>query len=158
MFLFALAQLLESYSVERARRAIRSLMAIAPREATVVRDGVEVRLPIGKVKVGDTVRVRPGEQIAIDGGIERGETEVDQAPITGESMPVFKTAGDQVFAGTINGTGAIDVRVTRAGQTRRSPASSTSSSRRSRSARPRRPSSIASRASTRPSSSRPRWW
>jgi Cd2+/Zn2+-exporting ATPase len=116
VFLFALAQLLETYSVERARRAIRSLMSISPREATVLRDGIEVRLPIAKVKVGDTVLVRPGEQIAIDGEVLRGETEVDQAPVTGESLPVVKGEGDEVFAGTVNGTGAVDVRVTRAGR------------------------------------------
>jgi Cd2+/Zn2+-exporting ATPase len=113
VFLFALAQLLESYSVERARRAIRALMSIAPKEAIVLRDGVEVRLPIAKVTVGDLVLVRPGEQIAIDGEVVRGETEVDQAPVTGESVPVCKAPGDEVFAGTINGTGALEVAVTR---------------------------------------------
>jgi Cd2+/Zn2+-exporting ATPase len=116
VFLFALAQWLEGYSVERARRAIRSLMASAPREAVVVREGVEIRLPIARVRVGDTVRVRPGETIALDGEVTDGVTEVDQAPVTGESTPVSKDPGDVVYAGTINGTGAIDLRVTRAGQ------------------------------------------
>jgi Cd2+/Zn2+-exporting ATPase len=115
VFLFALAQLLEAYSVERARRAIRSLMSFAPREATVLKDGIEVRLPIARVKAGDLVLVRPGEQIAIDGQVERGDTDVDEAPVTGESTPVDKGPGDAVFAGTVNGVGAIDVRVTRAG-------------------------------------------
>jgi Cd2+/Zn2+-exporting ATPase len=90
-------------------------MAVAPREATVLRDGVEVRLPIAKVRVGDLVSVRPGEQVPVDGRVERGATEVDQAPVTGESVPVDKSEGDDVFAGTVNGTGAVEVRATSAG-------------------------------------------
>ncbi len=115
VFLFAAAQWLEQYSVERARRAIRSLMAMAPREAVVLRDGVEVRVPVAKVKVGDTVLVRPGETIALDGDILRGRTEVDQSAVTGESTPVARDPGERVFAGSVNGTGAIEVSVTRPG-------------------------------------------
>jgi Cd2+/Zn2+-exporting ATPase len=115
VFLFALAQQLERYSLDRARRAIGALMAVAPREATVLRDGIEVRVPVAAVKADDLVAVRPGEQIAVDGRVARGVTEVDQAPVTGEPLPVDKGEGDEVFAGTINGTGAIEVRATRPG-------------------------------------------
>ena len=79
----------------------------------MLRDGVEIRLPIARVKVGDLVVVRPGEHVAIDGEVVRGETEVDQAPVTGESIPVYKAPGSEVFAGTVNGTGAVEIRVTR---------------------------------------------
>mgnify|MGYP001486978780 FL=1 len=115
VFLFAAAQWLETYSIARARTAIASLMALAPREAVVVREGIEVRLPVAKVRVGDLVVVRPGEVIALDGEIVRGRTEVDQSAVTGESVPVPRDAGESVFAGTVNGTGAIEVRVSRAG-------------------------------------------
>lgn len=116
VFLFALAQWLEGYSVGRARRAIKSLMALAPREAVVVRDGIEITMPIARVKVGDTIVVRPGEIVALDGLVSAGRTEVDQSPVTGESTPVSKDPGDEVFAGSVNGTGAVEVTVVRAGR------------------------------------------
>ncbi|RPJ69749.1 MAG: cadmium-translocating P-type ATPase, partial [Acidobacteria bacterium] len=113
IFLFALAQWLETRSMERARHAIRALMELAPSEAVVLRNGRERRLPVADVAVGDTLIVRPGERIALDGVVASGTSEVNQAPITGESLPVDKGTGDEVFAGTINGHGGLDVRVTR---------------------------------------------
>ena len=113
MFLFAVAQLLETYSMDRARRAIKALMDVAPAEATVLRDGAEVRVPVDRVEVGETVVVRPGEKIAVDGVVLSGRSGVDQAPITGESMPVDKDPGAEVFAGSLNGEGALEVRSTK---------------------------------------------
>jgi Zn2+/Cd2+-exporting ATPase len=113
MFLFAVAQLLETYSMDRARNAIKGLMDLSPASATVLRDGVEVRLPVDQVGVGETVVVRPGEKIPVDGEVLLGHTSVNQAPITGESIPVEKEPGAEVFAGTLNGEGALEVRSTR---------------------------------------------
>lgn len=110
LFLFAIAELLEAYSMDRARNAIKSLMDLSPAEATVLRDGRELRLGVAEIEIGDVVLIRPGEKIAVDGGIVAGRSSVNQAPITGESMPVDKTSGDQVFAGTLNGHGALQVR------------------------------------------------
>ncbi len=110
--LFALAQWIESRNMERARLAIRALMELAPSEALVHRDGRDVRVPIDSVAIGDVLVVRPGEKIPLDGEVATGESEVNQAPITGESLPVGKGPGDEVFAGTINGHGALTVRVT----------------------------------------------
>jgi Cd2+/Zn2+-exporting ATPase len=114
MFLFAVAQLLETASMARARRAIRSLMELAPAQATVVRGGDEVRVPAETVAVGETVLVRPGERVPVDGRVTRGRSSVDQATITGESVPVAKEEGDDVFAGTVNGEGVLHVRSTHA--------------------------------------------
>ncbi len=113
MFLFAVAQLLETYSMDRARNAIRALMDLSPAEATVLRRGREVRVPANAVEVGETVVVRPGEKVPVDGEILAGASSVNQAPITGESIPVEKEPGAEVFAGTINGEGALEVRSTR---------------------------------------------
>jgi Zn2+/Cd2+-exporting ATPase len=114
MFLFAVAQLLESWSMDRARSAIRGLMDLSPAFAVVVRGGQEVRVPVEDVRVGELVVVRPGEKIAVDGGIATGRSAVNQAPITGESVPVDVEPGDEVFAGTLNGQGVLEVRVTKA--------------------------------------------
>jgi len=108
-FLFATSLALEAWSVGRARRAVAALMSIAPPTARVRRAGAEVEVPIAGVAVGEVVLVRPGERIPIDGKVLRGETDANQAPITGESVPVPKRPGDEVFAGTINGDGAIEV-------------------------------------------------
>ncbi|OFW10264.1 MAG: hypothetical protein A3H96_18445 [Acidobacteria bacterium RIFCSPLOWO2_02_FULL_67_36] len=113
LFLFALAQLLEARAMDRARGAIRALMDLTPVEAVVRRDGLELRLPVDDVRVGDTILVRPGEKIPLDGAVAAGDSFVNQAPVTGESLPVEKGPGDEVFAGTINGRGALDVAVTR---------------------------------------------
>jgi Cd2+/Zn2+-exporting ATPase len=113
VFLFALAQLLESRAMDRARGAIRALMDLAPADAIVRRDGLDRRVPVDDVMAGDTIVVRPGEKVPLDGRVSAGQSHVNQAPVTGESLPVDKGPGDEVFAGTINGRGALDVLVTR---------------------------------------------
>lgn len=115
-FLFALALVLESWSVERARRAIGALMDLSPLRARYIcpRDGDLEETPVEEVPVGAIVLVRPGERIPLDGVVTSGSTSVNQAPVTGESMPAPKAPGDEVFAGTINGDGAIEFRATKA--------------------------------------------
>ena len=113
VFLFALAQVLETRAMERARGAIRALMDLAPAHALVIRRGVETEVPVDDVAIGDLVVVRPGEKIPLDGTVRGGTSAVNQAPITGESLPVDKDAGDEVFAGAINGRGALEVEVSR---------------------------------------------
>ncbi|MBE0615185.1 MAG: cadmium-translocating P-type ATPase [Burkholderiales bacterium] len=111
--LFALAELIETLSLERARNAIRGLMAMAPQIATVRMDNGEwTELAAAEVEVGQTVRVKPGERIPLDGVVTAGASSVNQAPITGESMPVEKAPGDPVFAGTVNERGAFEFKVT----------------------------------------------
>ena len=114
-FLFALALLLESWSVGRARLAIRALMDLAPATARCVHadDGSVGEQRVETVPIGTTVLVRPGEKIPLDGMVTRGTTTVNQAPITGEAVPVPKTIGDEVFAGTINGDSAFAFRTTK---------------------------------------------
>ncbi|MEE8205177.1 MAG: heavy metal translocating P-type ATPase [Dehalococcoidales bacterium] len=110
-FLFSLAQLLESHTMERARRAISRLIGFTPKLALVQKDGEELSLPVEDVQVSDIIVVKPGERIPLDGRVIRGYSEVNQAPITGESMPVDRTVGDQVYAGSINGSGSLEVEV-----------------------------------------------
>ncbi len=113
VFLFAVAQMLEAYTLERARQAVRALIDLAPTEV-LVRDGDhEHRVPVDQVQPGAIVIVKPGEKLALDGIIAGGASALNQAPVTGESLPIDKAAGDEVFAGSINGYGALDVRVTR---------------------------------------------
>jgi Cd2+/Zn2+-exporting ATPase len=112
-FLFALGNLLESATMDRARKAIRSLMELAPREAVLLRDGDEKRVPIETLQVGDHILIRPAERLPMDGQIVEGQSALNEAPVTGESLPVDKGAGDDVYAGTVNGTGALVIRVTR---------------------------------------------
>ncbi|EFP63482.1 heavy metal translocating P-type ATPase, partial [Ralstonia pickettii] len=115
MVLFALAEVIEARSLDRARDAIRGLMDLAPETATVQRsDGSWSDVDAKTVAVGSRVRVKPGERIALDGTILQGRSSVNQAPITGESLPVEKAAGDSVFAGTINESGSFEYRVTAA--------------------------------------------
>jgi Cd2+/Zn2+-exporting ATPase len=116
VFLFSFAQWLELRSMDRARRAIRTLMDLAPLRARVKRAGGEATVPVEAVGVGEIVLVAPGEKVPLDGTVLAGESAVNQAPITGESLPVDKTPGDTVFAGTINGHGALDIRITRLGR------------------------------------------
>lgn len=113
VFLFALAQWLESRAMDRARGAIRALMELAPAEAVVRRGSGQTRIPVDDVLVGDIVLVKPGEKIPLDGRVHAGTSFVNQAPVTGESLPVEKEAGAEIFAGTINGRGALEVEVTR---------------------------------------------
>ncbi len=115
IFIMAVVGALESYTLDKTRRAIRDLLRLAPVLATVRRDGVEVPVPAAELQVGDIVVVRPGERIPVDGVVAAGAGAVNQAPITGESMPVEKTAGSEVFAGTLNETGRLDVRTVTCG-------------------------------------------
>jgi Cd2+/Zn2+-exporting ATPase len=113
VFMFAVAQALEARTLERARMAVRALMDLTPAEA-LVRDGDGQRkVLVDQVAIGSVIVVRPGEKVPLDGEVLAGSSAVNQAPITGESLPVDKAAGDEVFAGSINGRGALDVRVTR---------------------------------------------
>ena len=129
LFLFSIGHALEGYAMGRARRAIEALGEIAPETALVRRDGVESEVPVGSLQIGDTVVVRPNSRIPADGFVVAGESAVDQAPITGESVPVDKRPAPgtadpatfdrtppehRVFAGTLNGAGALDVVVARA--------------------------------------------
>jgi Zn2+/Cd2+-exporting ATPase len=113
MALYAVAEAIEARAVERARQAITSLMALAPDEAEIRQsDGRWQRVPASAVAIGDVVRVRPGERLPLDGTVLSGESAINQAPITGESLPVDKGPGDGVFAGTINQGGALEIQVT----------------------------------------------
>ena len=112
--LFSVSELLERYSVDRTRDSLRELMDLSPDEATVLRDGEERTVPVTEVEVGETVAVRPGEKVPVDGVVLDGESAVDQSPITGESVPVGKAPGDEVYAGTINEEGYLEVEATSA--------------------------------------------
>jgi Cd2+/Zn2+-exporting ATPase len=114
LFLFALANALEHYALGRARNAIAALGELAPAYARVIRGRSEELVPVEDVPTGTRVLVRPGERIPVDGRVDVGQSAVNQAPITGESVPVDKAPGDDVFAGTVNGEGAIEVTTTRA--------------------------------------------
>ena len=115
MVLFTIAELIEAKSLDRARNAIKGLMQLTPEEASVQQpDGSWRAVDIKSVTLGDIVRVKPGERIGLDGEIVAGRSSVNQAPITGESLPVDKAEGDAVFAGTINQSGSFDYRVTAA--------------------------------------------
>jgi Cd2+/Zn2+-exporting ATPase len=111
MFLFALSNTLETYAMGRTHASIRALLDMTPKEADVYRDGELVRVPVDDLRVGEVVLVRPGGQIPADGVVVKGESAVNEASITGESMPVEKRPGLRVFAGTLNGQGALDLRV-----------------------------------------------
>jgi Cd2+/Zn2+-exporting ATPase len=113
LFLFSLSNTLQSYAMDRSRKAIEKLLDLRPAVATVRRGSRLVTLPIEQLTLGDVVVVRPGERFPIDGEVISGESEVDQATITGESLPVHKSSGESVFASTLNGTGALEIRVTR---------------------------------------------
>jgi Cd2+/Zn2+-exporting ATPase len=116
-FLFSLSLALESWSVGRARRAVAALVDLTPQTARVRHaDGREEEVPAERVEVGALFWVKPGERIPLDGRVVRGTSEVDQAPITGESTPVPKEPGGEVFAGTINGDGALEVEATKGAQ------------------------------------------
>ncbi|MCC7118787.1 MAG: cadmium-translocating P-type ATPase [Anaerolineales bacterium] len=113
LFLFSLGHALEERALDRARRAVRALADLAPKTALVKRDGKEQELPVESLQLNDVVIVRPGVRIPVDGIILDGDSGIDQSSVTGESLPVDKTTGDQVFASTVNGEGALEVKVTR---------------------------------------------
>lgn len=114
VFLFALSELLEGFSVGRARRAIQSLLELTPDTALVKRGDQIQEVRVEEVKVDETLIIKSGARVPLDGIVTSGESAINQAPITGESMPVEKKSGDTVFAGTINGEGSLEVKVTKA--------------------------------------------
>ena len=114
IWLFGVAELIEALSLERARNAIRSLVGLAPETASMRRDGGWVTVATGDVPLDAVILVKPGERIALDGRVSSGASSVNQAPITGESIPVSKAVGDPVFAGTINERGTLEITVTAA--------------------------------------------
>ena len=113
VFLFAVSEALEAYSMNKARQSIRQLMDIAPASAIVKRNGDMMELPTEDIRVGDILLVKPGQKIAMDGVVLSGRSTVNQAAITGESVPVLKETDDEVFAGTLNEEGALEVTVTK---------------------------------------------
>ena len=115
-FIMQLGALLEELTVARARAGIEKLVHLTPRTARVLRDGQENIIPAGQVRVGDLLRVLPGETVPVDGVIVSGQTSINQAVMTGESLPVDKTAGDQVSSGTVNQFGAFEMRADRVGE------------------------------------------
>lgn len=115
VFLFALSELLESWAATRARRAVQALLELSPPTAIVIEaDGTEREIAVAEVAIGTEIRVRSGSRVPLDGEVISGNSSVDQAPITGESVPVDKAPGDPVFAGTVNQEGSLTVRVTKA--------------------------------------------
>ena len=113
IFLFAIGEALEGYTADRARDSLRGLMALKPATANLIRGDATVVVPVEQLKVGDCVRVLAGEKIPMDGTIQAGSSAVDQAHITGESLPVEVAPGDAVYAGSINGAATLDLRVDR---------------------------------------------
>jgi len=113
IFLFYIAEFLEGYATERSRRSIGSLLRTVPEVATVRRKGKEEKVHVHNVNIDEVVIIRPGEKIPLDGVVQKGFSSVNQAPITGESIPVTKQVGDEVFAGTINNEGFLEIRVTK---------------------------------------------
>ncbi len=113
LFLFSLGNTLETYAFGRTRRSIRALMELRPEEAALLDDDSERMVSIQSLAPGDVVRVRPGERLPMDGVVAAGESPVDESTLTGEPVPVRKKVGDEVFAGTLNTSGTLDIRVTR---------------------------------------------
>jgi len=113
VFLYSISEAAEGYTEEKTRAAIKALMNLAPKVALVRRDNVEREIPVEELEVGDVFIVKPGQSMATDGAVLVGSSSVNQAPVTGESVPVEKQPGDLVFAGSINGEGALEVRATK---------------------------------------------
>ncbi|MEZ4636768.1 MAG: heavy metal translocating P-type ATPase [Caldilineaceae bacterium] len=113
LFLFTLSGALEEFAMDRTRKAIEGLIDLRPETAHLRRDGELVEIAVEELQVGDVVLVRPGERLPVDGEVIGGSSSVDQSPVTGESVPVYKEKGAEVFSGTINGGGALEVKVTK---------------------------------------------
>lgn len=113
VILFAISEALEKYSMDKARNSIKSLMDIAPKEALIRRGHHEMMMAVDAIAVGDTMIVKPGQKLAMDGKITKGASTLNQAAITGESEPLYKTVDGEVFAGTLNGEGLLEVEVTK---------------------------------------------
>lgn len=116
IFIFSLSGALETFTMEKSSRDISSLMDLKPETAIVWEEGAEKRVPVEQLRIGDLVLVKPGERLPADGIVQEGSSAVNQASITGESIPVDKAAGDEVFAGTLNGQGALFVQVTKSSE------------------------------------------
>lgn len=112
-FLYSISEAAEEYTEDKTRAAIRSLMSLTPSKALVRRNGTEREIPAEDIEIGDIFIVKPGESIPTDGEVQTGRSSVDQSPVTGESVPVDKAPGDIVFAGTINGTGTMEIEATK---------------------------------------------
>ncbi|WP_430788590.1 heavy metal translocating P-type ATPase [Virgibacillus flavescens] len=113
VFLFALSEALEGYSMDKARQSIRSLMDIAPNRAVIKRGTEVMEIDVEDVRIDDIMLIKPGQKIAMDGEVISGQSSINQAAITGESIPAYKDSGDEVFAGTLNEEGSLEVRVTK---------------------------------------------
>ena len=113
LFLFSLGHALEERALDRARAAVRALAGLSPKTALVRRQGVDMLVPVDRIAIGETVVIAPGVRVPVDGEVVSGRSSVNQSPVTGESLPVDKASGDQVFAGSVNGEGVLDVRATR---------------------------------------------
>lgn len=113
LFLFSLSHVLQHVAIGRSRQAIRALMKLRPEEAALRRGAEIVAVPVEEVGIGEVYVLKPGDRLPLDGIVVRGQSEVDQSSLTGESVPVAKSVGEEVFGGTINGAGALDVRVTK---------------------------------------------
>ena len=113
VFIYSLGDVLEAYAVDRARGALKALMDLMPKEALVRRDGEDLTLPVEEVRIGEIIVIKPAERIALDGQVVSGSSAVDEAPITGEPIPVVKDKGAEVFAGTVNQRGVLEVQVTK---------------------------------------------
>ena len=115
-FIMEIGALLEDMTTDRAKKGLKNLVALAPETGRVLRDGQEYTVPVSEVKAGDVLRILPGETVPVDGTVLRGETSVDQSVMTGESLPVDKAPGDEVFSGTINRYGSMDITASRVGE------------------------------------------
>lgn len=113
VILFAISEALETYSMDKARQSIRTLMDIAPKQALIRRGDKEIMVPVDEIQIGDIMIVKPGQKLAMDGVVVKGSSSINQAPITGESIPVAKNVGDEVYAGTLNEEGLLEVKVTK---------------------------------------------
>ena len=113
VILFAIAEMLERFSMEKARKSIQSIMELAPKEALIIKNGKEQLIDVHHVEIGEVMIVRPGQKIAMDGVIVKGSSTINQASITGESIPVFKEMGSEVFAGTLNEDGVLEIKITK---------------------------------------------
>lgn len=113
IFIFAMSGALETYTMNKSHKEISSLMELQPEEALKITDGIEKRVHVSELEIGDMILVKPGERIPSDGQIVKGQTTIDQAAITGESIPVNKDSGDDVFAGTVNLTGSLTIKITK---------------------------------------------
>lgn len=115
-FLMAVGEILEDLTTDRAKKGLKKLISLAPTQGRLLANGTETMIPAAEIKDGDILRILPGETVPVDGIILTGESSVDQSVLTGESMPVDKTVGDEVFGGTVNRFGVIDIKATKVGE------------------------------------------